>query len=123
MKELCPAARACFSASLPNYQLVLSGWSRHGKGYRQYKACRTEKVMGGVYDITGQRKRVSWIAFGVYPAICDKIKLLLFRDTGEAVEAYTYIQKNQAEIASPSTEYLKIIRKALYGLGSGISLA
>ena len=111
MAQCCPASRPRFSAELPNYKLVFSGWSRqwHG-GSAGIKASRGDKVLGGLYDIAETDMARLDRAEGC-PAESRRLNIIVFRDTGESVEAFTYIGSRQAEEAKPSAEYLKIIQQ------------
>ncbi len=53
MSERCPDALPKFAATLPNYRLIFTGWSRKWNGgVASIKPSKGEKVMGGVYEIT-----------------------------------------------------------------------
>jgi len=113
----CPQARSCFSATLPNYQLVFTGWSRQWRGgVAAIKRTSREKVLGGVYQISEEDlPRLNKHAG--YPSSCDRINVLVFPDTGEPVEAFTYMPRITGKPASPSMDYLKILRQAYIDWG------
>ena len=53
MRQRCPDAKPKFSAVLPNYKLVFTGWSRewHG-GKATIQPFKGAKVKGAVYEIS-----------------------------------------------------------------------
>jgi len=111
MQACCPGAKAAFSASLPNYQLFFAGWSRQWLGgIASVKRASREKVLGGVYQLAPEDVAKLDRQQG-YPAAADKIKVMVFKDTGEGVEAITYIARNQTKDSKPSTQYLKALQK------------
>ena len=53
MKERCPDSRPLFPATLPNYKLVITGWSRKWMGgTATILRSRGDKVRGGVYEVS-----------------------------------------------------------------------
>ena len=55
MSERAPSAKPRFSATLPNYKLVFSGWSRNWRGaVASIQQSRGDKVMGGIYELSEQ---------------------------------------------------------------------
>ena len=46
-----------------------------------------------------------------YPSIYDRFNVLVFKEDGEAVEAITYIKREQSEETKPSQEYIEVIRQ------------
>ena len=109
MAERTPAAKARFSATLPNYKLIFSGWSRTWRGaVASVQQSRGDKVMGGIYDISEQDlARLSQYEGPDYTTV----KVVVFRDTGEAVEAVTFARKRQGDEGKPSPEYLAVIKQ------------
>jgi hypothetical protein len=117
MARCCPQARPCFSAALPNYQLVFTGWSRQWRGgVAAIMRANREKVLGGVYRVAEEDLPRLDRQAGC-PSSCDKINLLVFPDTGQPVEAFTYIPRIAGKPASPSADYLKILRQAYVDWG------
>jgi len=111
MKTCCPGAKAVFSASLPNYQLFFTGWSRQWLGgTASIKRVSREKVLGGVYQLAPEEVAKLDRQQG-YPGAADKINVMVFKDTGDGVEAITYIARNQVKDAKPSAQYLKALQK------------
>jgi gamma-glutamylcyclotransferase (GGCT)/AIG2-like uncharacterized protein YtfP len=112
MNKRCPNNKPRFSAELPNYRLVFSGWSRQwGGGTAGIKVSSRDKVLGGVYEIA-ESDLPKLDRFEDCPNTYERLKVLVFRDIGQPVEAVTYIRKRQAEEAKPSAEYLAIIQQA-----------
>ncbi len=111
MAQCCPDSQPRFSAELPNYRLVFSGWSRQwGGGTASIKVSSGDKVLGGVYEIA--EKDLSRLGrFEDCPNSYDRLKVLLFRDIGQPVEAITYIKKRQTDEGKPSAEYLAVIQQ------------
>ncbi len=111
MAQRCPNSQPRFSANLPNYKLVFSGWSRQWKGGTAgIKVSSGDRVLGGVYEIP-ESDLPKLDRFEDCPNTCERLKVLVFRDIGEPVEAVTYIKKRQTEDSKPSAEYLSIIQQ------------
>jgi gamma-glutamylcyclotransferase (GGCT)/AIG2-like uncharacterized protein YtfP len=110
MRSRCPAAKALFSATLPNYKLIFVGWSRQRRSaVATIRAFRGERVRGGVYDVTEIDARALDRSEGV-PDSYMRIKVNVFGDDShQPVEAFTYIKTSQEAEDKPSPEYLKVI--------------
>jgi gamma-glutamylcyclotransferase len=109
MAERCPGSRPVFSATLPNYKLIFTGWSRQWKGgTASIKPVKSEKVMGAVYDISETNLKQLDKHKG-YPAHYNHLKVTVWTDDGDPVEAITYIKTEQSQESKPSLEYLKSI--------------
>lgn len=115
MAERAPAARPRFSAALPNYRLVFSGWSRSWHGATAaIQPSGGDRVMGGIYEVSEQDvARLNRYEGDEYAPL----KVTVFRDTGEAVEAVTFMRKNQADAGKPSAEYLAVIKQGYMDWG------
>jgi gamma-glutamylcyclotransferase len=111
MAERCPDAKPKFIATLPNYKLIFTGWSRqwHG-GVASIKPLKGEKVMGGVYEISERNLRFLDKHEG-YPSIYNRREVFVFPEEGEAVKAVTYIKVEQSEETKPSPEYVATIQQ------------
>lgn len=111
MRKCCPGAKPKFTAVLPNYKLIFSGWSRtwHG-GTVSIKPYRGERVAGAVYDIT-EKDIQKLDRYEGCPSISERISVLLIKEDGEAVKAFTYAKRNQSDESKPAPEYMAIIRK------------
>ena len=109
MAERAPQARARFSATLPNYKLVFSGWSRSWRGATaSLQPSRGDRVMGGIYEVAeADIARLNRYEGDEYTGL----KVTVFRDTGEGVEAVTFVRKRQQDEGKPSPEYLAVIKQ------------
>ena len=117
MSQRCPDARAKVSATLHHYNLIFCGWSRNYRGgTASIKAQRGQRVLGGIYEISETCQRKLDRHEG-YPATYDRINIIVNTDAGEAIEAFTYIKKQQSEETKPSPEYLKIIKQGYIDWG------
>ena len=117
MSQRCPDAKASVSATLHHYRLIFCGWSRtwHG-GTASIKAQRDRRVFGGLYKMSDSCQR-KLDRYEGYPATYDKINIIVNTDASEAIEAFTYIKKQQSEETKPSPEYLKIIKQGYIDWG------
>jgi gamma-glutamylcyclotransferase len=115
MSERVPAAKPRFSATLPNYRLIFSGWSLNWRGaVASIQQSRGDKVMGGVYEISDQDlEYLSQYEGDEY----GTARVRVFRDTGETVEAITFMRNRQKDEGKPSVEYLAVIRQGYQDWG------
>jgi gamma-glutamylcyclotransferase len=111
MLERCPGAKPKFQAILPNYKLIFTGWSREWKGgTASIKPVRGEKVPGAVYEVSeGDLRRLD--RYEDYPNTYDRINVLVIKDDGTAIKAFTYIKRRQPDETKPSPAYLAVIRQ------------
>ena len=117
MAERCPGCRPRFTASLPNYRLIFVGWSRRWRGgTASIQPSRGDKVLGGIYELA-DRDLPRLDRCEGHPDVCDRLKVTVFRDTGDPVEAITYIYKKPPEENRPSPEYLALIRQGYLDWG------
>lgn len=111
MKERCPGARPLSKATLPNYKLIFTGWSRKWRGgTASIKPFKDENVTGGIYEIS-EKELKSLDKFEGYPTIYNHINVTVFTQDDEPVQAVTYIKVEQSDETKPSTEYLAILQK------------
>ncbi len=111
MAERCPGSKPLFTAILPNYKLIFTGWSRQWKGgTASIKPFKGEKVMGAVYEISEVNLKQLDRHQG-YPTTFNRLNVTVWKDTGDPVEAITYIKSEQSEETSPSPELLTIMRQ------------
>lgn len=111
MAEHCPNGKPRFTAELPNYRLIFSGWSRQWRGSTaSIKRSGRDKVLGAVYEIP-ETDLARLDKSEECPASYSRLKVTVYRDTGEPVEAITYIKIKQAEETKPSPEYLSNIQQ------------
>jgi gamma-glutamylcyclotransferase len=111
MAERCPDSKPGFSAELPDYKLIFTGWSRQWRGgVASIKLSGRDKVLGAVYEIS-DTDLAKLDRFEDCPGSYNRLKVTAYRDTGEPVEATTYIKARQADETKPSPEYLSIIQQ------------
>jgi len=117
MSQCCHDSQSRFSAELPNYRLIFSGWSRHWRGgLASIKPSRGDKVLGGIYEVS----EMDMAKLDRHEDCSDnykRLKITVYRDSGEKVEATTFIKTGQAEETKPSAEYLKVIQQGYYDWG------
>ncbi len=108
MLERCPENKPLFKATLPNYKLVFTDWSRQLKGGKaNIVIFRGEKVFGAVYEVSERCMN----QLDKYEASYNRTKVNVFNEDGDPVEAVTYIKSGRPVEAKPSSEYLAIIQQ------------
>ena len=109
--ERCPGSKPKFTAVLPNYTLIFTGWSRQWKGgTASIKPFRGEKVKGAVYEISeSDLKKLD--KFQDYPTTYNRMNVTVWTDDGDPAEAVTYIKNEQSSETKPSLELLAVIRQ------------
>ena len=108
MLERCPDSKPKFVATLPNYNLIFAGWSRKRRGgVATIRRFGGEKVLGGIYDISEKCLQ----KLDRYEEGYDRLKVTVFTEVDEPIEAITYIKSGQLEETQPSKEYLAIIQQ------------
>ena len=106
MLERCPNCQPRFTAELPSYRLIFTGWSRQWQGgVASIKPSRGDKVLGAIYELS-DKDLPRLDKYEGYPDTYNRLKVTVYRDTGEAVEAVTYIKNQQSEETRPSPQYL-----------------
>jgi len=111
MAELCPDAKPRIVATLPNYKLVFSGYSRVRKGAEaNIRGSKGDKVIGAVYEVTESCMR-KLDKSEECPVNYKHHSVIVFTDGGEAIEAVTFIKARQEEDGKPSPEYLSVIQQ------------
>jgi gamma-glutamylcyclotransferase len=111
MRERCPDSKSLFRATLPNYKLIFTGWSRQWRGgVASIKPFRGEKVMGAIYEVSDTDLRKLDKHEG-YPIEYKRLPVRVFNEDGDAVEATTYIKARPAEETRPSPEYLAVLQQ------------
>jgi len=111
MAERCPDCKPKYSATLPNYKLIFVGYSRNWRGgTASIKLFKGEKVVGAIYEVddAGLKKLDK---YEDYPNTYDHKNIIVWLDTGDRLEAITYIRKEQSPETKPSPEYLTRIRE------------
>ncbi len=110
MKERCADSKPLFTAVLPNYKLAFTGWSRQWRGgVASIKSYRGERVRGAIYEVT----EACLQKLDRYESGYNRLKVTVFGEDDEPVEAITYVKTGQLEDAAPSKEYLAVIQQGL----------
>jgi gamma-glutamylcyclotransferase len=111
MIERCPDSKLKFSAVLPNYKLIFTGWSRQWEGgIASIKPFRGEKVRGAVYEISESDLR-KLDRFEDYPVTYNRMNVIVWTYEGDPVETLTYIKNKQSQETKPSLKLLTVIRQ------------
>jgi gamma-glutamylcyclotransferase (GGCT)/AIG2-like uncharacterized protein YtfP len=110
MKERCPDGKPLFTAVLPNYKLVFAGWSRQWRGgVASIKSLRGDRVRGAIYEVTEScLQRLDRYENGY-----SRLKITVFGEDDEPIQAITYVKDGKLEDAAPSKEYLAVIQQGL----------
>jgi gamma-glutamylcyclotransferase len=114
MKSLCPASQPKFTATLPNYKLVFTGWSRtYRGGLATIKSFRGEKVRGAIYEVGDAclRQLDKWETGYI------RFNVNVFDEDNQPHQAITYIKSGQLEESMPSPEYGGLIRQGYHDWG------
>jgi cation transport regulator ChaC len=107
----CPESRPLFTAFLPNYKLIFTGWNRQWRGgLASLKLVRGERVRGAVYDLTDADLRRLDKNEGC-PRESRRINVGVIDEDGNMIDAVAYVKVKQSPEATPSREYLEIIRQ------------
>lgn len=108
MLSLCSDAKPKFTAVLPNYKLIFTGWSRtyHG-GLATIKPFRGEKVRGAIYEVTD----ACWRKLDKWETGYTRLNVTVFDEDNQPHPAVTYIKSGQVEESLPSKEYAAIIKQ------------
>jgi gamma-glutamylcyclotransferase len=108
MRERCPDSVPKFTAALPNYKLVFTGWSRQWRGGKaSIMSYRGSRVHGAIYEVSEACLR----QLDRHEAGYTRFNVTVFDEYNEPVPAVTYIKSGQIEESSPSKEYAAIIRQ------------
>ena len=108
MQERCPDSQPKFPATLPNYKLVFTGWSRQWRGgIASIKPLQGEKVHGAIYDVTDACLR----QMDKHEVGYERLNITVFDEDNEPVPAITCIKSGQLEETLPSKEYAAVIRQ------------
>jgi gamma-glutamylcyclotransferase len=108
MKERCSDCKPLFKATLPNYRLIFADWSRllHG-GKATIVSFHGEKVLGAVYEVS----EIGMNRLDKFEPSYNRLKVKVYDEDNNQVEAVTYIKSGQPKEAKPSDEYLAIIKQ------------
>src|SRR3989304_6247832 len=102
MQARCPGSQPLFVATLPNFKVVFTGWSRkwHG-GVATIKSFRGEKVRGAIYEVSDAGMR----QLDKHEADYARMNVTVFDEDNQPQKAVTYIKSGQLEETRPSKEY------------------
>ena len=116
MQERCPDSHPRFIATLPNYKMAFSGWSRtwHG-GTATIKPFRGEKVRGAIYEVSEACLR----HLDKYETGYTRFNVTVFDEDNQPHQALTYIKSGQLQEALPSKEYAAVIKQGYRDWGVG----
>lgn len=111
MSQCCPQSKPYCSATLPNYQIVFSGYSRvwHG-GVATVKLVRGKKVPGAVYEVSEECQR-RLDKFEGHPDSYLRTNIRVFDEDGQVIDAFTYIKAGAISESTASADYLAVIRQ------------
>ena len=111
MRQRCPSAKPKFSAVLPNYKLIFTGWSRewHG-GKATIVPFKGAIVAGAIYEISAEDLR-KLDRFEDYPNSYTHLNVMVFNEDDVAVKAVTYVKARQEEETKPAPDYIATIKK------------
>jgi gamma-glutamylcyclotransferase (GGCT)/AIG2-like uncharacterized protein YtfP len=108
MSESCPDSKPKFTATLPNFKLVFSGWSREWRGGKAtIISSRGDKVRGAIYEVNEACMK----KLDRYETGYTRMDVTVFDEDNEAIEAVTYIKSGRLDDSLPSKEYGAIIRQ------------
>jgi gamma-glutamylcyclotransferase len=108
MRERCSDSKPVFTAVLPNYKLIFTGWSREWRGGKAtIKSFRGEKVRGAIYEVTDACLR----QLDKWEAGYARFNITVFDEDNQPHQAVTYIKSGQLEETLPSREYGEIMRQ------------
>ena len=108
MQARCPDSQPKFVATLPNYKVVFTGWSREWRGGKAtIKSFRGEKVRGAIYEVSDACLR----QLDKHEAGYTRFNVNVFDEDNQPQQAITYIKSGQLEESRPSKEYGEVIRQ------------
>ena len=111
MRERAPDSKPMFVATLPNYKLIFSGWSRQWRGgYATIALSRDDKVLGAIYEVSEKDMR-RLDTYEDCPRSYNRLNVTVFDEDNNPVEAVTYIKAGRLEETQPSKEYLAVIQQ------------
>lgn len=107
--ERCPDSQPRFTATLPNYKLIFTDWSREWRGgVASIRHSGGDKVLGAIYEVSDRDlARLDRHQGPTY----SRLRVTVYRDIGEPIDAITYIKARQSEESEPSPQYLSIIQQ------------
>jgi len=108
MQEKCPGSKPLFTAVLPGYKLVFTGWTRKWRGATAgIKRWQGERVRGALYEVSEEcLRRLDKLETGY-----GRLEVTVFDEDSQPVEAVTYISSGRMADGKPSPEYLAVIQQ------------
>ena len=114
MQTRCLDSRPLFTAVLPNYKLVFTGWSREWRGGKATLiSSRGDKIRGAVYEVS----EICLRKLDGYEPGYSRLNITVFDEDNQPHPAVTYIKAGQIEETLPSKEYGAIIRQGYQDWG------
>jgi len=108
MQERCPDCKPRFTATLPNYKLVFSGWSRTWHGaVANLQPYRGQKVRGALYEVSEPGMRL----IEKHEVGYTRLNVTVFDEDNQPHQAVTLIKTGHTEESLPSREYAAIIKQ------------
>ena len=108
MRERCPDSQPKFTATLPNYKLAFTGWSRQWHGSKAtIISFRGDKVRGAIYEVTEACLK----KLDRFEASYTRLNVTVFDEDNEPIQAVTYLKSGQLDESLPSKEYAAVIRQ------------
>ncbi|MBI4286485.1 MAG: gamma-glutamylcyclotransferase [Chloroflexi bacterium] len=108
MKARCPDSVPVKVATLPNYKLVFVDWSRQWQGgVATVKGSKGDKVLGALYEVSESDLR----KLDKYESGYSRLKVRVFDEDGNAVEAVTYTKTGLLQETQTSKDYLAIVQQ------------
>jgi gamma-glutamylcyclotransferase (GGCT)/AIG2-like uncharacterized protein YtfP len=122
MRKRCPDAQPKLTAILPDHKLVFAGRSQTwpNGGVASIEPSEGVDVAGAVYEVS-QKCLDSLDAWEGYPDTYRRNNVTVFTESGDPLEAITYVRVMQSDERQPSREYLDIIREGYkdWGIAPG----
>ena len=111
MAERCPEAKGIVAATLPNFKLIFTGYSRLRRGaVATIRGSQGDKVIGALYEISESGLR-RLDKHENYPVDYKHMDVRVFSGSGETYDAVTFIKAQQEEEGQPSAEYRAVIQQ------------
>jgi gamma-glutamylcyclotransferase len=108
MQARCPDSKPLFTATLPNYKLTFTGWSREWRGgVATIKSFRGEKVRGAIYEVGEACLR----RLDKHEAGYTRFNVTVYDEDNQPHQVVTYIKSGRLEDSAPSQEYGEVIRQ------------
>jgi gamma-glutamylcyclotransferase len=110
MRERCPSAIPKFSAVLPNYKRIFTGWSRAWHGaMANLQPYRGSKVQGALYEVTEAAMR----QLEKHDVGYTRLNVTVFDEDNQSHPAVTLVKLGLVEEALPSKEYAAVIKQGM----------